>query len=99
MPSSKTITAAFPAGDNVVFASALEWELIDVAAADQVISIGGGVAKAIYCEVAGEVLTIDTDLTTNKATPTLQEGMNPWSCTRVYKTGTVTTGNVYAVTW
>jgi hypothetical protein len=80
-----------------VFASVREWEAITAANAN--ITINGGVAMGIYCESAGDVVQISNSITTNKATPVLQAGFNPWEVTETFAAGTVLVGNCWAVAW
>ena len=91
------MTRASTGGAAHVFASVKEWEAITDA--DITISINGGVAMAIYCESAGDVVQLSNSLTTNKATPVLQQGFNPWEVTAVFAAGTVLVGNCWAVAW
>ena len=80
-----------------VFASAREWEAITDT--DMRISINGGVAYAIYCESAGDVLEISNTATTKKVTPVLQAGMNEFEVTEIFAANTVLVGNCWAVAW
>lgn len=82
-----------------VFASVKTWEAVDISSVDHDVTLNDGLAMAIYCEVAGEVLKMDTTEATGQTTPALQAGFNPWECTKVYKTGSTLAGNVYVVSW
>jgi len=82
-----------------VFASAREWELVDISTVDHVCGINGGTAMAIYCEVADETLTVDTTRMTAQATPVLAKGVNAFEVTRVDRAATTLTGNVYLLAW
>jgi len=84
---------------NSVFASAREWELVDISTTDHVVGINGGVAMAIYCETADESMTVDTTRMVAETTPVLEKGMNAFEVTRVDRAATTLTGNVYLLAW
>lgn len=89
--------AAGPTSISEVFASVREWELLT--GSDQEITINGGVAHAIYCETAGDVIVAATTKQAAKELPLLEKGMNAFSITDVTGTGTTLAGVTYAVAW
>jgi len=86
-------------GAKHFYAGAKLWETVNIGGGDHVVAIAGGVAKAVYCAQAGEVLKIDTALQAGYVTPPLQAGFNPMEVTKVYQAGSVIAGTVALVSW
>ncbi len=86
-------------GNDHVFASAKFFELVDISSVDHDVVINDGVAMAIFCDTDGEVLKIDTPDQTGYTPLPLIQGINPISCTKIYKTGSTITGNVELWSW
>lgn len=86
-------------GAKHFYASTKIWETVNIVAGDHAPALTGGVAKAMYCSQAGEVLKIDTTLQTGYTTPPLQAGFNPMEVTKVYQTGSTIAGTVAFVSW
>ena len=80
-----------------VHGSVQDWE--EISGADQDVSINRGVASGIFCEADGCELTVDTTIASNKITPVLKAGYNPWEVTKVYNTGTTLVGQAWLVAW
>lgn len=86
-------------GSDHIFASAREFELVDISSTDHEVSINDGIAFAINCDTAGEILKIDTEVMTGYTTLPLVEGINLIQCTKVYKTGSTIAGIVELQAW
>jgi len=82
-----------------VYASVKVWENVDISSTDHTPSLNNGVAMAVYCDTAGEILKIDTLESTGITTLALQAGYNPIEVTKVYKVGSTITGNVALLSW
>lgn len=91
--------AQFINGQRNAFASAREMEHVDIGTADHQVTINGGVAMAVYCDTAGEILTIDNTMLTGYTTLALMEGWNAIEVTKIYQTGSTISGNVDVGAW
>ena len=88
-----------PTGVNQQFASAREMEHVDISGGDHVCALESGIALAVYCDTAGEILKIDNTKMTGYTTLALQAGWNEIEVTRVWQTGSTIAGNVDLGTW
>jgi len=87
-------------GADHQFASAKALELVDVSSTDHSVVIGGGIAMAMYCDTAGEILKIDMPaMTVPFTTLALQAGWNQISCTKIYKVGSTIAGGIMLGVW